>query len=117
MTSAEAVKVMVGTKTLWPGPTPSASRPRCRAAVHELTAQANRAPTASANVCSSARAFPAVVSQPLSRTAFKYVSSFPSQQTLQNGIFRDVTGSVADCSTTQLLVPGQPAVGTGGAAR
>ena len=71
MTSAEAVKVIVGTRTLSPGPTPIASSPRCSADVQELTAMANVCPTSRANLRSNSWALLAVVSQPLSRTSLR----------------------------------------------
>ncbi len=68
MTSAVAVKVIVGTKTLSPSLMRFASQARWRAAVPELTPQAYRAPTFSANFFSNSKQRPAVVSQPDSRS-------------------------------------------------
>src|SRR3989339_962738 len=62
--SADAVKVIEGTKTLSPGLIPRASIPRCKAAVQEFTAQAYLAPTRSANSLSNSSVFPEVVNQP-----------------------------------------------------
>src|SRR6266404_4544600 len=68
-TSAVAAKVRVGTNTSSPSLSRAASRERCSAAVHELTARAWRTPIKRANASSKHRVLGPVVIQPLSNVS------------------------------------------------
>src|SRR5258706_3822374 len=68
-TPAVAAKVRVGTNTSSPSVRRAASRERCSAAVHELTARAWRTPIKRANASSKHRVLGPVVIQPLSNVS------------------------------------------------
>src|ERR1017187_4982438 len=79
-TFAVLQKVMLGTITSSPGPTPNTASERCRPDVQELTAMACRAPTSSAKACSNLATLGPLVSHPeRSVSATSAISSSPME--------------------------------------
>src|SRR5574340_577253 len=79
-----------------PGPIPSASRARWRAAVAELTATAWRTPSRAATASSKRKLRSPVVSQPESRTSRTAARSAGPREGRWKGMARPVAGALMD---------------------